>query len=537
MIVVGCCFAGDGTGYRSMLEPTLEDRLEELDVLLAASGDTRGIAAVYNDFVRRARAEPACEALVLVHDDVEVLDTNFRSKVLQGAREDDVGVVGVVGGAGLTSLAWWEARRTAGSVHETRGYTELGTSRADVDAVDGLLLVLAPRAFHALGFDEVSFPHFHGYDVDYCLQARTAGLRVVVRPFDILHRTKGGYGDRAAFEVASTVAAKKWPHLIRSSATLRARTAAARPMGIVRASARRGARALRDGRTRAVRQRLDGAPIMPRVSAPPESMCLACGKADVRAEAGTTTQEQAILVCRQCGTGLTWPPPARLPESDGIWTDRYGGSRLRRRPVWLAEARQRIRWIQLYLPEGVILEVGSGTGEFVKVATDEGFEALGVEPSEWAATQAASLGAHVYRGDLADWGQAHPGLHVDAIALWHVVEHLPDPVSVMRDIRKTLRPGGLVFIEVPNFASTEARRLGMAWDGAQPADHYVQFTPDGLAKLLGRAGLEVRELLPITRRPYESTKNWKQQRNAALVACHAWPSLDLLRAVAAAPRT
>ena len=50
-------------------------------------GDARGIAAVYNDFVREARARSGCEALVLLHDDVEIVDSNFRAKILAAVRE------------------------------------------------------------------------------------------------------------------------------------------------------------------------------------------------------------------------------------------------------------------------------------------------------------------------------------------------------------------------------------------------------------------------------------------------------------------
>src|SRR5207245_8809890 len=115
-------------------------------------------------------------------------------------REEGVGVVGAIGGGDLRSIAWWEARRRAGRVFETRGLVEVGPPRADVDVVDGLLMALSPLAFQALAFDEEACPRFHGYDVDLCLEARAAGLRVIVRPIDIVHRTKGGFGDKTAFD-------------------------------------------------------------------------------------------------------------------------------------------------------------------------------------------------------------------------------------------------------------------------------------------------------------------------------------------------
>jgi hypothetical protein len=75
----------------------------------------------------------------------------------------------------------------------------------------------------------------------------------------------------------------------------------------------------------------------------------------------------------------------------------------------------------------------------------------------------------------------------------------------------------------------------MAWEGAQPADHFAHYTPDGLALLLGRAGFEQVQLLPMARRIYEPATSWRQERNTALLHRHDWPPLDLLRGVARVP--
>src|SRR5258708_7784275 len=129
MLFVGSPIVADGTRFKEITLPSLERVLDQDDVVLSATGDTRGIAAVYNDFVREARSRSDCEALVLLHDDVEIVDANFRAKVLAAVGEDGVGVVGTIGGADLRSVAWWEARRTAGRVFETRKSIDLGHPR------------------------------------------------------------------------------------------------------------------------------------------------------------------------------------------------------------------------------------------------------------------------------------------------------------------------------------------------------------------------------------------------------------------------
>jgi methionine biosynthesis protein MetW len=93
---------------------------------------------------------------------------------------------------------------------ETRGQIDFGGHPDDVDAVDGLLLVLSPWAVRNLRFDADAFDAFHGYDVDFCFQARAAGRRVVVDDIGVFHHTKGGYGDEDAFRRADAAFRAKW---------------------------------------------------------------------------------------------------------------------------------------------------------------------------------------------------------------------------------------------------------------------------------------------------------------------------------------
>jgi SAM-dependent methyltransferase len=262
-------------------------------------------------------------------------------------------------------------------------------------------------------------------------------------------------------------------------------------------------------------------------------VCAACGES-IPAPPRPVGKPQAI-VCPACRSGLTWPPPERDVEGEGLWVERYGNARIAGRTTWFSEARKRAEWLELYLPEGCLLEIGCGTGEFTKVAQDEGYDAYGVEPSAWAAQHARALGVPVETGFLSDWVERHPGLRPDAVCLWHVLEHLHSPRDFLREVRATLRPGGYIFLEVPNFASSAAARLGMAWDAAQPSDHVLHFTPGGLGRLLSRAGFEQVQLLPISRRIYEPGSKWRRERNTALLERLDWPPLDLLRGIARSP--
>jgi len=542
MIIFGSCVPENSERYRAVALPTIERAKTSDDLVLTGLGD-RGIAAVYNEFIDVARSRPDCDALVLLHDDVEIVDRNFRAKALAAVRESEVGVVGVVGGHGLRSIEWWRARRVAGRVFESRGLIEFGSVRADVDVVDGLTMVLSREAFTKLTFDEVGFPRFHGYDVDFCLQALSAGLRVTVRPLELLHRTKGGYGDQADFDAASVAAGLKWPDRIHSpSIGWRVAERARRTQKI----ARRGwiSALHRAGRIRRFFDSVDFSSVSQPSAACPASTSLGFGETDERlcpaclvaplVPSGLES-EVRILTCDGCGTGRTWPPPGRDIEGDGLWQEMYGAARLSRREMWLSEALKRVEWMQLYASDGCLLEVGCGTGEFLKVAQDQGYECYGVEPSGWAAEQARALGVQVETGMIGDWVRRYSGLRPSTVALWHVLEHIPEPHQVLGDIFAILEPAGFLLIEVPNYASSEALRLGLGWEGAQPNDHFFHYTPEGLAKLLARAGFEVIQILPLPRRLYSTASGWAKERNHALLDRRDWPPFDLLRAVARRP--
>lgn len=528
MIVVGSCVPACSEGTISRPKDSVGYLLNPEDLTLEADGDF-GICRAYNQILRRARAIQDCQAVVLMHADVQVVDRNFRAKVLKAVAAEGVALAGVVGGSGLRKLAWNGGRRRAGRVVETRGEFHFGPLEAEVDALDGLMLILAPRAFESLDFDEQNFPAFHGYDVDYCLQARNAGMRVLVTQIDLIHRTKTGLGDARAYGEAERAIERKWPQWIRPS-PLRDKMYRLRKR--IRWAYRRltqAARSVDGGGHPAVPEARSDISHAPAVAeAVSVIRCPVCARSiDV---SGTT--QPVIVCCPECCLGITVPPPSRLVESDDIWVNTYGNSRLTRREVWFSEARKRIEWVQLYCPDGMLLEVGGGTGEFTRLASDFGFDAYGVEVSRWAAEQARNIGARMTTGLLSDWIAHYRGFLPDAICMWHVLEHVPAPVEFLKEIASIMTDRSLLFIEVPNFDSSDARRHGISWVGADPQEHCCHYSVESISKTLGMADLQAVLALPMTRRIYETEQRWRRSRAEALLAGAEWPPEDLLRIVA-----
>jgi GT2 family glycosyltransferase len=181
----------------------------EPDSLVAEVTTDSSIFTAYNEVLDAFSGRDDLEALVVLHEDLEIVDHGFCAKVRSRLADPSVAVMGVVGARDVTGLAWWEAD-TRGRCLETRGLVDFGGGFHDVDVVDGLLMVLSPWAVRNLRFDDELYSGFHAYDLDLCLQARAAGKRVVVDEIAVMHYTKGGFGDAEAFARNDAILRRKW---------------------------------------------------------------------------------------------------------------------------------------------------------------------------------------------------------------------------------------------------------------------------------------------------------------------------------------
>lgn len=164
-------------------------------------------------------------------------------------------------------------------------------------------------------------------------------------------------------------------------------------------------------------------------------------------------------------------------------------------------ARVRLDFIAPHARAGRLLDVGAAGGAFVEQALVRGFDAEGVEPTpEFAAFARESLGVSVRATTVEQAGLADASL--DVVTMWHVLEHVPDPVGVLTLLCGALRLGGLVAIEVPNAAGHLARSQGRAWASLEPDVHVNQFGPGSLGAALDRAGFDVVEIGTVTITPY-----------------------------------
>jgi SAM-dependent methyltransferase len=200
----------------------------------------------------------------------------------------------------------------------------------------------------------------------------------------------------------------------------------------------------------------------------------------------------ALLRCVACGTAVTdAPASAELYEAGAYNPGRPRGAGLAA-PLLRAFDAQRLRFLRGagVAPGAVVVDAGAGRGRFVAHARDAGYDARGVEPSARGVAGAAeTYGVALERAGLEDAAVA-PG-SVDAVTLWHVLEHLDDVPGALATVARWLRPGGVLLVGVPNLGSWQARVGGARWYHLDLPRHRVHFTVDGLTRALARAGFEV----------------------------------------------
>jgi GT2 family glycosyltransferase len=217
VIAVGVCI-GTLEHFERWTRPTIERCIGSDSPLLLRRGAT-SIHAAYNTILDEAALLPGLEALVLLHDDVEVRDERLADKLRALFSDPSIGLVGVLGARNVTSIAYWEGTlcgRLGVDTVDSERIDDFGAETADVDAVDGCFLALSPFVVRHVRFDERLFTGFHAYDIDFSFAVRAAGKRVVVSDLRVHHHRRDGFPDRRGWLRSNIHWRAKWgfaPHL------------------------------------------------------------------------------------------------------------------------------------------------------------------------------------------------------------------------------------------------------------------------------------------------------------------------------------
>jgi 2-polyprenyl-3-methyl-5-hydroxy-6-metoxy-1,4-benzoquinol methylase len=213
---------------------------------------------------------------------------------------------------------------------------------------------------------------------------------------------------------------------------------------------------------------------------------------------------QPFCECEQCG--FIFRPDLDVAALNRVYAE--GGYEDMRGEQYLAELTHRRRdacvrlsYVEPWVRRGRLLDVGAAGGAFVAEAAAHGYNASGIEPvPSFARAAREQLGVDVREAGLADV-DLHESAY-DVITLWHVLEHLPEPVVHLRRIASALDTEGRLALEVPNADSAVSRHMGRSWPSLEPTVHVNQFAPATLRLALERAGFVVLDMRTTTITPY-----------------------------------
>ena len=154
----------------------------------------------------------------------------------------------------------------------------------------------------------------------------------------------------------------------------------------------------------------------------------------------------------------------------------------------------RLEFLRPRVPAGRVVEIGAGYGVFARLASEAGYDYTGIEmDARCCEYMRSELGVEAIRSDTpgAVLDELPPS---DAITLWHVLEHLPDPWDVVRRAAANLAPGGILVCAMPNPEAFQFRLLGRRWPHVDAPRHLYLIPARELEAQAARAGLETAEV-------------------------------------------
>jgi len=154
--------------------------------------------------------------------------------------------------------------------------------------------------------------------------------------------------------------------------------------------------------------------------------------------------------------------------------------------------KNKLKLINTQSAKGKLLDIGAGTGDFLVVAKNDGWDITGIEPSAKAKGIAINKGVN-----FADSLSVLESHSFDIITMWHVLEHVPNLEDYLSELKRLIKPTGTIIIAVPNFKSFDANFYGRHWAAYDVPRHIWHFSKTAIEKLFAEKGIQLTAVLPM----------------------------------------
>ncbi|SHG53286.1 class I SAM-dependent methyltransferase [Flavobacterium defluvii] len=142
--------------------------------------------------------------------------------------------------------------------------------------------------------------------------------------------------------------------------------------------------------------------------------------------------------------------------------------------------------------KGKILDIGAGTGDFLLTAKNDGWNVIGIEPSDRAKNIAKQKGI-----SFVEETASLENNSFDVITMWHVLEHVPNLENQINELKRLLKPTGTLIVAVPNFKSFDAKHYGEFWAAFDVPIHFWHFSKKAIKSLFEKVDMKLEKVLPM----------------------------------------
>ena len=158
---------------------------------------------------------------------------------------------------------------------------------------------------------------------------------------------------------------------------------------------------------------------------------------------------------------------------------------------------KKVRLVQSFMTanasEKSVLDIGCGTGDFLEACQKKGFRISGIEPNEKAKSITEKKLSQKMNVDIFKLSPQQ----FDCISMWHVLEHVPNLTDYILELKKKLKPKGVLIIAVPNHKSYDAKYYGKFWAAFDVPRHLWHFSKKSIQLLFEKNELKVIKMIPM----------------------------------------